>query len=58
MGTKDEHYSAEETERRFVAALRGSRLVGHKPRSEMKLGKPRGKAGKSPKRKTASSAKG
>jgi hypothetical protein len=37
----DDKYSAEETRRRFEAALRGARLVGHKPQSEMKLGKPR-----------------
>jgi hypothetical protein len=38
-----ERYSKEETQRRFEAALRGARIVGHKPQSEMKLGKPRGK---------------
>jgi hypothetical protein len=38
----------EETARRFEAALRGARLVGHKRQSEMKLGKPKGKPKKSP----------
>lgn len=43
MGKKqsDAEFSAEETERRFIAALRGARSVGHKDREEMKLGKPR-----------------
>jgi hypothetical protein len=50
---KDDEYSKEETERRLMAALRASRIVGHKPRSEMKLGKPRGKAGKSPSKRKA-----
>jgi hypothetical protein len=49
----EEEYSKEETELRFVAALRASRLVGHKPRSEMKLGKPRGKPSKSPNKRKA-----
>jgi hypothetical protein len=39
--SSEDSYSAEETERRFVAALRASRVVGHKPQSEMKLGKSR-----------------
>jgi hypothetical protein len=41
-------YSKREAERCFAAALRGARLVGHKPQSEMKLGKPRGKPKESP----------
>ena len=44
----DEKYSEQEAQRRFEAALRGARIVGHKPQSEMKLGKPRGKKAKSP----------
>ena len=43
----DESYSEAEAKRRFEAALRGARLVGHKPQSDMKLGKPRGKPRKS-----------
>jgi hypothetical protein len=43
MTDRDEEYSAQETNRRFEAALRGARMVGHKPQSDMKLGKPRGK---------------
>jgi hypothetical protein len=39
----DDSYSELEAKRRFEAALRGARLVGHKPQSEMKLGKPRHK---------------
>jgi hypothetical protein len=45
--TEDGQYSRQEAQRRFEAALRGARMVGHKPQSEMKLGKPRGKPGKS-----------
>jgi hypothetical protein len=48
MANKDEGFSKEESQRRFEAALRGARLVGHKPQSEMKLGKPRGKPKKNP----------
>ena len=44
----DDEYSKEETERRLVAALRGAKLVGHKDRSEMKIGKSRAKKAKSP----------
>jgi hypothetical protein len=51
MPKPDEKFSYEEAQRRFEAALRGARLVGHKPQSEMKLGKPRGKPKKSPTRK-------
>jgi hypothetical protein len=45
---QNEHYSEEETQRRFEAALRGARTVGHAHRSTMKLGKPRAKPKKSP----------
>jgi hypothetical protein len=41
-----DEYSTLEAQRRFEAALRGARMVGHKPQSEMKLGKPRGKPSK------------
>jgi len=53
MTDRDEEYSAQETSRRFEAALRGARMVGHKPQS-MKLGKPRGKPKKAVKRKRTS----
>jgi len=43
MDDRNEKYGEQETQRRFVAALRGARLVGHKPQSEMKLGKPKAK---------------
>jgi hypothetical protein len=33
-----DNYSAKETQQRVEAAVHGSRLVGHKPQSEMKLG--------------------
>jgi hypothetical protein len=42
----EDHYSKDEAQHRFEAALRGARLVGHKPQSEMKLGKRRGKSRK------------
>jgi len=42
-----DQYDDMEARLRFEAALRGARMVGHKPQSEMKLGKPRGKRGKS-----------
>jgi hypothetical protein len=44
----DESYSEEEARHRFEAALRGARMVGHKPQSEMKLGKLRTKTSQSP----------
>jgi hypothetical protein len=47
---KDDEYSIEESHRRFEAALRGARLVGHKPQSEMKLGKSKRKLRKRPAR--------
>jgi hypothetical protein len=37
----DDQYSKEEAARRFEAALRGARLVGHKPMTEMRVGKPK-----------------
>ena len=45
-GKSDEQYGEQEAQRRFVAALRGARVVGHKPQSEMKLGKREGKTTK------------
>ena len=50
---KDESYGPAETQQRFEAALRGARVVGHAPRSEMKLGKPKGKPRKSPAKRKA-----
>jgi hypothetical protein len=44
----DKEYNEQEAQRRFEAALRGARMVGHKLQSEMKLGKPRGKPSKNP----------
>jgi hypothetical protein len=41
-------YSEREAQRRLEAALRGARIVGHKPQSEMKLGKSMGKSKESP----------
>ena len=35
----DQVFSKREARLRFEAALRGARLVGHKPQSEMKVGK-------------------
>jgi hypothetical protein len=49
--SKDREFSAEEVRHRFEAALRGAMLVGHKPQSEMKLGKPRAKPKRATKRK-------
>jgi hypothetical protein len=51
MNKDGEKFSPEEARKRMEAALRGARLVGHKPQSEMKLGKPRVKRAKSLKRK-------
>jgi hypothetical protein len=45
----DDQYSDKEPQCRFEAALRGALIVGHKPQSEMKFGKPRGKRVASPK---------
>jgi hypothetical protein len=44
QNTDSENFSKEEAHRRFEAALRGARSVGHKPQSEMKLGKSKPKA--------------
>jgi len=53
MARPDDKYSDQEARRRFEAALRGARIVGHKSQSEMKLGKPRGKPTKSPSKKSS-----
>jgi hypothetical protein len=45
-------YSEQETQRRTEAALRAAFGAPHKPQSEMKLGKPRGKVKKSPSKST------
>jgi hypothetical protein len=42
----DDFYGEQEAQHRFEAALRGARLVGHKPQSEMRLGKATGKSKK------------
>jgi hypothetical protein len=34
-----DEYSKQEAAERLAAALRGARVVGHKPQSEMKLGR-------------------
>jgi hypothetical protein len=39
QNSQSENYSKKEAKRRFEAALRGARLVGHKPQSEMRIGK-------------------
>ena len=44
-------FSKEEVQKRFEAALRGARSVGHKPQSEMKLGKSKRKRKKIVRRK-------
>jgi len=54
---KNEEYSEEETQLRFEAALRGARMVGHKPQSEMKLGNNKQKRKKSPQTKRRATAK-
>jgi hypothetical protein len=54
MDRDNDLYGEKEAQRRFEAALRGTRMVGHKPQSEMKLGKPRGKPKKSPQKKKGS----
>jgi hypothetical protein len=53
MNDKDEQYSDRETQRRTEAALRAAFNAPHKPQSEMKLGKRRAKAGKSPRKRGA-----
>jgi hypothetical protein len=45
---KDDHYSNQDAQRRTEAALRAAFNTPPKPQSEMKLGKRRGKSGKSP----------
>ncbi len=47
--SNDDQYSDKEAQCRFEAALLGAPIVGQKPQSEMKLGKPRGKRVASPK---------
>lgn len=39
----DDQYSAEESERRLAAALRGSRVTGHKPMADISKKKPSSK---------------
>jgi hypothetical protein len=39
----DDQYSAEESERRLAAALRGSRITGHKPMTDIPKKKPKPK---------------
>jgi hypothetical protein len=59
MSDTDEKFSAEEAQRRLEAALRGARTVGHKPQSDMRLGKskaPQKKSPNKPKRRAAKSA--
>jgi hypothetical protein len=46
-----DEFDPREAQRRFEAALRGARIVGHKPQSAMKIGKPRGKHKKNTKKK-------
>jgi len=38
---EQDKYSDQEATRRFEAALRGAKSVGHKPQYEMKIGKKR-----------------
>lgn len=45
---KTDRYSNQEAQRRFDAALRGARVVGHKPMSELRIGKVKASRGKSP----------
>jgi hypothetical protein len=53
--TDNESYSEEEAQRRFETTLRGARMVGHKPQSEMRLGKRRGKREENPAKRTSKS---
>jgi hypothetical protein len=46
-GSKDEHYSEQETARRRDAVIKRMLNTPPKPHSEMKIGKPRAKPGKS-----------
>jgi hypothetical protein len=43
----EDQYSEEEAERRLVAALRGSRITGHKPMKDKPKAKKTKKTGKS-----------
>jgi hypothetical protein len=43
----DDQFNKDEIQKRFEAALRGAKVVGHKPQSEMKLGKAKAKRKKS-----------
>ena len=38
---EDRNYSPREAQARFEAALRGARVAGHKPMTEMRVGKPK-----------------
>jgi hypothetical protein len=53
----EDTYSEQEAQRRFETTLRAAFNTPHKPQSEMKLGKRRGKSSKSPKRRKAQSRK-
>lgn len=48
MKRKEHQYSAEETQRRLEAALRGARIAGHKPMTEMRSIKAKPSRNKSP----------
>ena len=48
----DEQYDQKEAKRRFEAALRGARVAGHKPQTEMKVGKAKPKRAKQGKSKS------
>ena len=50
IAEEKEQFDETETKRRFEAALRGAREVGHKPQSEMKLGKAKTKRAKAKKK--------
>ena len=39
--SSDDTYNSEEAQQRFEAALRGARVAGHKPMSEMRQGEPK-----------------
>jgi hypothetical protein len=43
-----DQFSAEVTQKRFEAALRGARIAGHKPMTDMRAGKAKPSRGKSP----------
>ena len=43
-----DEFSAKEAQQRFEAALRGARITGHKPMSDMKVGKKQRPAKASP----------